>query len=565
MVKLKKVTFSQINQPNFLLDLGETCEDRYIAVGDFDFQKFMNSKIFQDIKKNKNNLIFSTLPIDPSIEKIKLPLLENVMSLETRSFHFPTNIVSPSIISLSSLKIHSYACTYCKCSLGEIITSVLSLGFRQMYLCDSLWIASAEQASVVLEHQIMSEISEALNVLNSGISIYFDGEMMDPTNTGTNSGALNLAYALNAHPLVKEFCIILPHLEYERLAQLQNGEISYVTKEDLQINSKCHNVLFRPNQSWRSSWLKDYWEQFDAHFQWWLDFISFDIPEYGGSQNGWLAIRAAAETSFRDFEGTFFLSESTKNKFDEFTSYNPTFSTILPCSLKLEFTHAKIKRNNQLIVLGNSFLHKGRVFAMELIKHLREINSDYRLILVGPNPSFANSEVLEEKILNNDPSLSQSITYLGKISDNEVKLFLESSSAVLCPSVVEGFGLVPFEAAIYGCVPFTSEIDFWSEKVSPLFWIDIDNLEKTAKDIDEVLQNAEKSHDQISAFTRVISEISFETQSNIAMHGFAITLARLKVSPPYYRETIKTKTSRKLGSIILIRKIHNKSKAWRNK
>jgi glycosyltransferase involved in cell wall biosynthesis len=87
-----------------------------------------------------------------------------------------------------------------------------------------------------------------------------------------------------------------------------------------------------------------------------------------------------------------------------------------------------------VVQLGNDLRHKNRSFSVALVRELRALGWEGELVLAGPSVEYG----------------SDGVTGLGSVTDAERRWLYEHAAAVLFPSVSEGFGLVPFEAAAAG-------------------------------------------------------------------------------------------------------------------
>jgi Glycosyl transferases group 1 len=91
------------------------------------------------------------------------------------------------------------------------------------------------------------------------------------------------------------------------------------------------------------------------------------------------------------------------------------------------------------------------VFALRLLHELRTRHGwDGSIVLAGPRVERGSSRAEEEALLRERPDLGPVVEYLGAVAEDEKRWLLENASAVVYPTVYEGFGLVPFEAAAAG-------------------------------------------------------------------------------------------------------------------
>ena len=104
-----------------------------------------------------------------------------------------------------------------------------------------------------------------------------------------------------------------------------------------------------------------------------------------------------------------------------------------------------------MLCLGTDFRHKNRVFALRVLGELQR-RHDWRgrLILAGPRVARGSSLDDEERMLAERPELARAVMNLGAVSESEKAWLLRRCRLVLYPTVYEGFGLIPFEAADHG-------------------------------------------------------------------------------------------------------------------
>jgi glycosyltransferase involved in cell wall biosynthesis len=105
-----------------------------------------------------------------------------------------------------------------------------------------------------------------------------------------------------------------------------------------------------------------------------------------------------------------------------------------------------------LACISATFWHKNRPLAIATFAELCErYGWAGSLVIAGPEPTFGDSSRVERAMLGGLPdSVARRVRYMGRISANEKAWLLQHAEAVLYPSVVEGFGLIPFEAAAAG-------------------------------------------------------------------------------------------------------------------
>jgi glycosyltransferase involved in cell wall biosynthesis len=104
-----------------------------------------------------------------------------------------------------------------------------------------------------------------------------------------------------------------------------------------------------------------------------------------------------------------------------------------------------------ILVLGNAYFHKNRVFALRVAEELRRKHAwNGTLVFVGGRPVDGSSALDEARFLSDHPQLQARFVGIGRVTDDEQRWLYRYAALVLYPSLYEGFGLIPFEAAAAG-------------------------------------------------------------------------------------------------------------------
>jgi glycosyltransferase involved in cell wall biosynthesis len=104
-----------------------------------------------------------------------------------------------------------------------------------------------------------------------------------------------------------------------------------------------------------------------------------------------------------------------------------------------------------LFCLGTDFHHKNRQFALRLLDSLRERHAWCgSLVFAGTHIPHGSSVQQERELMRTHPRVRDAVIDLGAVDDDERGWLMSHAAAVVYPSVYEGFGLVPFEAALSG-------------------------------------------------------------------------------------------------------------------
>lgn len=99
-------------------------------------------------------------------------------------------------------------------------------------------------------------------------------------------------------------------------------------------------------------------------------------------------------------------------------------------------------------VLAVSSMNPNKNFAAVIAAVDRLAGTDCRVVIAGG---------ADPKVFNQGGALPESVTYVGYVSDAELRALYEDAAAFIYPSFYEGFGLPPLEAMALGCPVIVSD------------------------------------------------------------------------------------------------------------
>lgn len=112
---------------------------------------------------------------------------------------------------------------------------------------------------------------------------------------------------------------------------------------------------------------------------------------------------------------------------------------------------ASLEDGSFLLCLGADYGHKNRLFALQVLDALQTRHGwSGRLAMAGPQVPCGSSSRAEAEFLLRHPRTAQAVVRLAAVTEGEKRWLLQRAAGVLYPTVYEGFGLVPFEAAAAG-------------------------------------------------------------------------------------------------------------------
>ena len=191
-----------------------------------------------------------------------------------------------------------------------------------------------------------------------------------------------------------------------------------------------------------------------------LDTIAFENPAYFGSDEDWVAYRDLTRLTLELAHGVAFLSEHSHEGVRAEGLLPPdTPWAVVSCGIDDPQIGGDGERPSALaghagdflLCIGASYLHKNRHFALEAWAELRRRGLGW-----PPGPRRARRRRTatpsreEAEFLLRHPELRPHVVMPRRRLRGREALAAPAHALVLYPSTVEGFGLVPFEAAQVG-------------------------------------------------------------------------------------------------------------------
>jgi glycosyltransferase involved in cell wall biosynthesis len=191
-----------------------------------------------------------------------------------------------------------------------------------------------------------------------------------------------------------------------------------------------------------------------------LDLIAYHNPTYFAELAQWQRHVRATRIALAAADHVLFFSSHAQRDAEREDLIDPQRTTVValgvdptpPHDAPMERPQALADRDEPfLLCLGADYMHKNRPFALELAAELRRAHGwPGTLVLAGAHVEHGSSAAIERRVLELVPELNGAVTDLGPISDSERRWLMTHTRALVYPTVLEGFGLVPFEAAAAG-------------------------------------------------------------------------------------------------------------------
>jgi glycosyltransferase involved in cell wall biosynthesis len=180
-------------------------------------------------------------------------------------------------------------------------------------------------------------------------------------------------------------------------------------------------------------------------------------------------------------------------------------------------------QGNFILCIGTDYRHKNRIFALELLDQLRSRHDwDGYLVFAGPHAHSGTSELDETELLELRPGLAARVVFLGQVGESEKAWLYAHSKGVVYPSVYEGFGMIPFEAAAFGRPCFfaaqTALAEVLPASTATLVPWDV---EQSADAVHDVLENPPKARALTAAVAAAGQRFTWEATTSAILDAYA--------------------------------------------
>lgn len=220
-----------------------------------------------------------------------------------------------------------------------------------------------------------------------------------------------------------------------------------------------HDVVYRPYQLLdpnEVSWIE---RAGDRVLLGQLDMIAFSIPTYHPSPAMFHAVRNLQRSTMRRADAVTFISAFGRSTgLAECPDLDPRRLFVVSCGADPDPLEDAPPGGSGLVggpfiaSVSATFWHKNRRHAIEVFADLcRRHGYPGSLVVAGPEPFYGTSLDDEDQLIGTlEPSIADRILRPGLLDESSKWWLLRHADVVLYPSIIEGFGLVPFEAASVG-------------------------------------------------------------------------------------------------------------------
>ena len=359
-----------------------------------------------------------------------------------------------------------------------------------------------------------------------GLSVLVDGLCLGRSMTGTQKVVLELTRAIATSDRVARITLLTPKVlpAYARSALEGVPKLRYrPAVVGHPVATDRADVAVRPYQVTAISelyWLARLAERVIVGQ---LDFIAFDNPAYFATFPEWAAYRATQSLVLAAVDGVTFISSTIHQRalasglLPQSTPARVTFVGTNDAA-RAEDEESKPPAGCQglgpdsLLVLGASFLHKNRSWALRVAQRLHQAGWSGHLVLAGPEPSHGSSQAVEGTWLAAHPEVAPRVIRLGAVSEAEKRWLYRHTALVLYPTTSEGFGMIPFEAAHHG-VPCLSTRQGSLDEVLPEDLLTLESLDpdQGARLVEEILAEPDVRRSMVAAVERRAARYTWDS------------------------------------------------------
>ncbi len=313
-------------------------------------------------------------------------------------------------------------------------------------------IANDEQGPL---HRALDRARTALGRL----SVTIDGRALNASAGGTQTYIVELILALARGGEVAVRVLVPPDLSRRASDALASvPEVELLTYEQALAEPPLSDVVHRPQQVFTPddlTLLRLVGRRVVIGQQ---DLVAFHNHSYHRDGDAWRAYRRTTRLALAGADQVVFFSEHARR--------DALAEDLLPAGrthvvgIGAEAIEASSSAGRPpdglaaddpfLLCLGADYAHKNRPFAIALLGALRALGWPGRLVLAGAHVPHGSSREHERELLGERPELSGFILDLGPIDESTKTWLYGHARALLYPTLYEGFGLLPVEAARAG-------------------------------------------------------------------------------------------------------------------
>jgi glycosyltransferase involved in cell wall biosynthesis len=305
-----------------------------------------------------------------------------------------------------------------------------------------------------------------------GYSIGIDATCLGKYWSGTQQLTAQVIFALADQDPQQDFTVIVSEALTRNLRKVFESRSNITVQAVGDIYRDYHHrfdVVYRPHQinsTEELRWLKRIGSRVIVGQ---LDLISYHNPSYFKNDHEWLTCRQLTSFVLKGVDGIALNSEFVRQDVERegllgknvasLVTYNGiNHQEIGEVAVAQKPKQIDSSDEQFILVFGVAYFHKARHFAIQVLRELHDLGWTGKLVMVGAMPENGSSYAEEARALLSNKDLRNSLINIGEVNEGEKNWLLAHAALVLNPSVAEGFGLMPFEAALHGTPVVSSRL-----------------------------------------------------------------------------------------------------------
>jgi hypothetical protein len=394
------------------------------------------------------------------------------------------------------------------------------------------------------EHLRLASALGRASVAIRGMSVTIDGRCLTAETSGTAVATLELVAGLDAHTDLRVRVVVPSEIgQHARDVLGTRPAIELLDAAAVAGQVEPTDVAHRPYQVGAAEDIQLLSRVGRRIVVTQLDTIAFRNPAYFEGYEQWLAYRRLAAATVSAVDQMVYISQAAADDARALGLAPAERTHVVPLAAEPALAEPapepvatgavdRIGGRPFLLCLGTDFLHKNRLFAIRVLDALSGGHGfDGALVLAGPKVRFGSSASEEAGYVVSRPELAERVIDLGAISEAEKRWLYPRAAAVLYPSVSEGFGLIPFEAARAGTPCLfawhTSLAEYLPERAASIVPWDV---EATAARLAPALVPGSERDRLVSAVATAGAQLT--AQGNAHRHVEVYECAVAEPSPP---------------------------------
>lgn len=288
------------------------------------------------------------------------------------------------------------------------------------------------------------------------LTVTIDARSLTAAVGGTQTYVLALVLALAGDSRVKLRALVPPDLSEHAAELLSDTEVELIAAEDAITPARRSEVVHRPQQI---SSVEDFPLLHAAGERLVIthhDLIAYHNASYHADIRSWLRHREITRAALGACDRVVFPSQHALR--------DALIEDLLPEERGHVVATGSVERSAPspqttappgrlaagdpfLLCLGADYAHKNRPFAIRMLIELRALGWQGALVLAGSHVPYGSSREQEQDLLEGHPHIRDHVIDLGTVDGPAKSWLFSHTRALVYPSIYEGFGLLPIEAA----------------------------------------------------------------------------------------------------------------------